>query len=124
MSSYHENIRLCFFSVCQSVFCVFIFSETIFSTQVLEIRQERDSLHIAEMVKELKQLEYINAFLILFNAQNPRRDESLRAMIDIFTQILREREILWQCSASFLLDGSTVKRPREEDKDQVLTFVE
>ena len=52
----------------------------------------RDSLHIAEMVKELKQLEYINAFLILFNAQNPRLDESLRAMIDIFTQIFgRER---------------------------------
>ena len=52
----------------------------------------KDSLHIAEMVKELKQLEYINAFLILFNAQNPRLDESLRAMIDIFTQIFgRER---------------------------------
>ena len=52
----------------------------------------RDSLHIAEMVKELKQLEYINAFLIFFNAQNPRLDESLRAMIVIFTQIFgRER---------------------------------
>ena len=47
----------------------------------------KDSLHIAEMVKELKQLEYINSFLILFNAQNPRLDESLRAMVDIFTQI-------------------------------------
>ena len=44
------------------------------------------------MVKELKQLEYINSFLILFNAQNPRLDESLRAMVDIFTQIFgRER---------------------------------
>ena len=52
----------------------------------------KDSLHIAEMVKELKQLEYINAFLILFNAQNPPLDESLRAMIDIFTHIFgRER---------------------------------
>ena len=54
----------------------------------------KDSLHIAEMVKELKQLEYINAFLILFNAQNPRLDESLRAMIDIFTQIFG-REIFF-----------------------------
>ena len=44
------------------------------------------------MVKELKLLEYINSFLILFNAQNPRLDESLRAMVDIFTQIFgRER---------------------------------
>ena len=52
----------------------------------------KDWLHIAEMVKELKQLEYINSFLILFNAQNPWLDESLRAMVDIFTQIFgRER---------------------------------
>ena len=52
----------------------------------------KDSVNIADMVNELKQLEYINAFLILFNAQNPRLDESLRAMIDIFTQIFgRER---------------------------------
>ena len=39
------------------------------------------------MVNELKPLEYMNAFLILFNSQNPRLDESLRAMIKIFTQV-------------------------------------
>ncbi len=39
------------------------------------------------MVRELKKLEYINSFLILFNSQQPRLDESLRAMIQIFTQI-------------------------------------
>ncbi len=47
----------------------------------------KDSQHIAEMVRELKKLEYINSFLILFNSQQPRLDESLRAMIQIFTQI-------------------------------------
>ncbi len=47
----------------------------------------RDSLHIAEMVKMMKQLEYMNSFLILFNSQAPRLDEPLRAMIDIFTEI-------------------------------------
>ena len=78
------KIRFC-------ILCFYFLCNNFFNTGLGD-PSGRDSLHIAEMVKELKQLEYINAFLILFNAQNPRLDESLRAMIDIFTQIFgRER---------------------------------
>ena len=47
----------------------------------------KDSLYISEMVGEMKKLEYINSFVILFNSQQPRLNDSLRAMIKIFTQI-------------------------------------
>ena len=46
----------------------------------------RDTQHIASMVRELKQLDYVNAFLVVFNSQNPRMDEHLRAMLDIFAR--------------------------------------
>jgi len=44
----------------------------------------KDSLNIAEMTKELIELEYINVFLIVFNGSNPRFDDSLIAMLQIF----------------------------------------
>ncbi len=39
------------------------------------------------MVQQLKKLQFVNAFLIVFNAQQPRLDQSLRAMLQIFTLI-------------------------------------
>ena len=91
MSSYHEKFDSVFFFLPICILCFCFLCNNFFNTGLGD-PSGRDSLHIAEMVKELKQLEYINAFLILFNAQNPRLDESLRAMIDIFTQIFgRER---------------------------------
>ncbi len=48
---------------------------------------ERDSQHIAEIERELKKLECINSFVILFDSQQPRLGESLRAMLQTFTQI-------------------------------------
>jgi len=44
----------------------------------------KDSLNIAEMADELKKMQHINVFLIVFNGSNPRFDNSLIAMIRIF----------------------------------------
>ena len=45
-----------------------------------------DSQNISAMVK-LKELQHVNAFLIVFNSQNPRLDKHLRAMFHIFVDI-------------------------------------
>ncbi len=37
----------------------------------------RDSLHIADMTEKLKETQFVNGFLIVFNGQNPRFDEHL-----------------------------------------------
>jgi predicted GTPase len=44
----------------------------------------RDSVHIAEMVDKLKETDYINAFIIVFNGANSRLDEHLKAMMTLF----------------------------------------
>lgn len=36
------------------------------------------------MVDKLKEKQYVNGFLIVFNGQNPRFDEHLQAMLKIF----------------------------------------
>lgn len=36
------------------------------------------------MVEKLKEQQYVNGFLIVFNAQNPRFDEHLQTMLKIF----------------------------------------
>ena len=55
----------------------------------------RDTQHIASMVRELKELDYVNAFLVVFNSQNPRMDEHLRAMLDIFARYLFQLLLLF-----------------------------
>lgn len=44
----------------------------------------RDSMNIAEMVDYLKKMAHINLFLIVVNGSNPRLDQSLVAMLQIF----------------------------------------
>ena len=82
----------------------------------------RDSIHIADMVKELKQLEYINAFLILFNSQNPRLDESLRAMIDIFTQIFGRERFFDNVIIDFTRWDHSEKAERKRQKSGIIHY--
>ena len=46
-----------------------------------------DSQNIAAMVEKLKELRFVNAFLLVLNSQYPRLDEPLRAMLNIFSDI-------------------------------------
>ena len=41
----------------------------------------RDTQHIYDMVKVLRELQYVNAFLIMFNSENPRISEDLQVHI-------------------------------------------
>lgn len=38
----------------------------------------RDTQHIYEMTEKLQHLKYVNAFLIMFNAANPRIDDYMQ----------------------------------------------
>ena len=62
-------------------------SFTLVDTPGLGDALGRDSEHVAAMVAQLKELGSVNAFVIVFNGQNPRMDEGLRAMMKIFVEV-------------------------------------
>eukprot|EP00026_Physarum_polycephalum_P010982 Phypoly_transcript_11171.p1 GENE.Phypoly_transcript_11171~~Phypoly_transcript_11171.p1 ORF type:complete len:380 (+),score=49.83 Phypoly_transcript_11171:45-1184(+) len=47
----------------------------------------RDTEHIRAMVESLKSIQYASVFVILFNGQSPRYDESLQSMLKTVVQI-------------------------------------
>ena len=81
-----------------------------------------DSTHIANIVNELKPLEYMNAFLILFNSQNPRLDESLRGMIDIFTQIFGRERFFDNVIIVFTRWDHSEKAERKRQKSGIIHY--
>jgi predicted GTPase len=53
--------------------------------------EHRDTLNLADIVKTLKQLESVNAFILVFNGQNPRMDGQLRSMMMLFKEMFGEK---------------------------------
>ena len=47
----------------------------------------KDSENILNMVETLKEVKYVNAFIIVFNGQNPRFDKDLKDMLLLFQNI-------------------------------------
>ena len=60
---------------------------TIFDTPGLGDPSGNDSSNIMEMVQTLKKIRFVNAFVIVFNGQNPRIDLALKGILQIFKQI-------------------------------------
>ena len=52
--------------------------------------RNRDTKNIALMVDGLLEIGYVNTFLLVFNALQPRLDESLQGSIKLFTQMFPE----------------------------------
>merc|ERR1719186_128963 len=79
-----------------------------------------DSLNIAEMADELKKMQHINVFLVVFNGSNPRFDNSLIAMIRIFQGIFGKEFVDKNTVFEFTNwahDKKSVRR-RGEDKSE------
>ncbi len=47
----------------------------------------RDTKHIAKMVISLKQIGYVNTFLIVLNSEEPRFNEQLQQTLQLFIQM-------------------------------------
>jgi hypothetical protein len=81
----------------------------------------RDSEHVAAMVAQLKKLGSVNAFVIVFNGQNPRMDEGLRAMMKIFSEVfgaeLLHHAIL--CFTRWSYDRRTVAGRRADAEEHI-----
>lgn len=50
----------------------------------------QDLKSVVDIVKTFKETGYVNAFLIVFNGQDPRIDERLKTMLTIFKEMLGE----------------------------------
>ena len=48
--------------------------------------ENRDSLHIGEMIKTLKEVDKINAFILVLNSENPRLNNQSKGMFSIFNE--------------------------------------
>ena len=60
---------------------------TICDTPGLGDPSGRDSLNIVDMVEVLKDIKHVNAFIIVFNGQNPRIDLNLKSILQLFQKI-------------------------------------
>ena len=49
--------------------------------------KQRDSLHIAKMVEDLKAIGYVHTFIITINSEENRASDQLQATIKLFSQI-------------------------------------
>merc|ERR1719186_2044371 len=80
----------------------------------------KDSVNILEMAEELKKLEAVNVFLIVFNGASPRFDSSLIAMVRIFQGMFGkeflEKNVVFEFT-NWGHDKQSVRR-RGEDKNE------
>eukprot|EP00347_Sterkiella_histriomuscorum_P021961 403332169 len=84
----------------------------------------RDTKHIANMVKSLKSIGYVNTFLIIINSQEPRFNEMLKQSIRLFEQMFGNEffKNILICFTKFQYDQRTLNQRRKgksSSEDQI-----
>lgn len=94
----------------------------IMDTPGLGDSEGRDTKHLANMVVDLKNVRFVNSFVITWNSEENRFSEQLKDTIEIFKQMFGEdffKNVII-CFTKFYTDKESMKR-RKIGKPQLIT---